>query len=299
MNTNYTKVMAVYELSSWDGFLITKLNVRCQRISSDVFENIPSLNRRIDGPTTHFLFHIGLTVTERFPLQRQKLIKLLDFRRIVLLNRFIVDVRKRFVQSFCRRIGLRCSLAESTGPKSELVIVKTNDNCGGEAEQRLSARDRQILGLPGVHPIIRDTNYQVLRRGDVPTSWWQDNRLCIENYIHNKEDLFFRVYILLDKLVVSSLISDQLVKRPDTRLPRRNFLFSRRETLEGPRTRLPVELLHSVSVFQKAFRLDYGAIDLVMDDSRRFYIVDVNPTPFWGTENQPEITAHLSEALAS
>jgi glutathione synthase/RimK-type ligase-like ATP-grasp enzyme len=130
-------------------------------------------------------------------------------------------------------------------------------------------------------------------------SWWRDERLCIERYILNKESLFFRVYILLDKLVVSSLMSDQLVKRPDTGLPRRNFLFSRRATLEGPRSRLPAELLHSVSVFQKALRLDYGAIDLVMDDSGHVYIVDVNPTPFWGTENQPEVTAHLSEALAS
>ena len=59
------------------------------------------------------------------------------------------------------------------------------------------------------------------------------------------------------------------MKRPDTGLPRINFLFSHKEKLEGPRNRVPPEPLESVSVFQKAFRLDCGAIDIVMDDRKR------------------------------
>lgn len=59
----------------------------------------------------------------------------------------------------------------------------------------------------------------------------------------------------------------------------------------------PLPVADAVAALRSELKLDFGAVDVVMDDKKRCFIVDVNPTPFWGSENQPEIVQHLTKAF--
>ncbi|MGZ8710038.1 MAG: hypothetical protein ACXW28_07425, partial [Thermoanaerobaculia bacterium] len=55
-------------------------------------------------------------------------------------------------------------------------------------------------------------------------------------------------------------------------------------------------LAESIARLKERLGLDYGAIDALQDDEGRFYICDVNPTPFW-REREPDMTRFLREGL--
>ena len=51
-------------------------------------------------------------------------------------------------------------------------------------------------------------------------------------------------------------------------------------------------MLEQLSAFVTAIGLDFGTIDAVCDNEGRHYIIDLNTTPFYRTQD-PDIVDHL------
>jgi hypothetical protein len=58
-------------------------------------------------------------------------------------------------------------------------------------------------------------------------------------------------------------------------------------------------LLSTAGIFMHRFKLDYGALDIVESEAAEFHVVDVNKTPYWGSERQPGLIEHLRLGLAA
>lgn len=207
------------------------------------------------------------------------------------LNHRVVDISKRAVQAELARLGFAVTEAPRRGDPRELVIVKTNYNAGGKQERKLRRGRRVRLGIaPPSRVITRSRGYRVLPRADVPDAYWGDPALFVERYVSNAAGRYFRAYVLHDRLVVSTIISTRRVKKADPGLPRENHLLVRGNAHDGVAEPLRVLLER----FTHALSLDYGTLDVVVDDAGAFHLVDVNTTPYWGrAESQSALLDHL------
>ena len=113
----------------------------------------------------------------------------------------------------------------------------------------------------------------------------------IERFISNREHRMYRVRVALDHFGFWSGSSPLPVKKTfhcsDTR---EHFL--RRGEMHSD---LPRILLETVYSFAEGFRFDYGSLDVIGDDSGRYYVIDANTTPGRGSW-VPERMAFLKDA---
>jgi hypothetical protein len=78
-----------------------------------------------------------------------------------------------------------------------------------------------------------------------------------------------------DTWVISEVINPHDIQKMENCTSHETFLVNR-----GDRSsRLPDRLMTTAARFIDAFRLDYGALDVLLDDKGDFYVVDANPTP--------------------
>jgi hypothetical protein len=140
-------------------------------------------------------------------------------------------------------------------------------------------------------------DYFVSRRGDLAPDVWNDPTLVVERYVKNPLGRFFRVYVAVNAIVISEAYTDTLVKRMEGRIRRHNhFLWRQGERIyaeSNAAADLPPRLLETAGAFLNRFHLDYGAVDVVENETGEFYEIDLNKTPFWGDEKQPGLLEHL------
>lgn len=236
---------------------------------------------RLPASVRNFLFHLDVTDTGNWPLERVRLLEELSARSIRVLNAAATTIAKRKIHALTGQLGLPCARASREGDGRELLIVKTDRNYGGRNEGLLPRRHRRLLGLTGGTRHIRGAlDYRVIPRAEVPTTWWDDPYLVVERFISDPQQRLHRVRILLDHFAFWSGVSPLPIKKVGDCSDTREY-FLRRGRFEPS---LPAALLRTVYAFAEAFSLDYGAIDLLADDAGHFYVIDVNTTPWHGPE---------------
>lgn len=287
--------LLVYEWHAWQGFLVSQVFPHAFRLSAHVDDSIEAILDTIPKKTTAFLFHLDCSRTHHFPHQRSALTQALSARGIHVSNRATTDITKRHLQSTCRRLGLNSVQADREGDPYTRLIVKTNLNSGGYGERRLSAAERRLLRVPAPFaPINNATEYRVLTRRDIPSAWWAQPALTIERYIENQANRIHRVHVAGPRLVLSTGVAAGVLRRFGTERQRINYFLTRETLAENSAPSQAVaQILQQVLPFLEGFQLDYGAIDVVEDETGTPYIIDVNTTPGWGEAYQPGLFEHL------
>ncbi len=270
---------AVYEWKSWDGWYVKALLPDVLRIAARPGHTCQDVLRLLPPSVTRFLFHLDLTDTSRFPVERHELIEALETRSIRVVNARPANLSKRVVQALCRRLELPSVEVLPEGDAEELLIVKSDFNYGGRSERLLSGSQRKLLGVRKPGRAIRNAfDYKVMPRACVNESAWRNPDVFIERFIDNREHRMWRVRISLDHYVFSTGVSARQVKKLAHCSGCTEF-FLRRGELRGE---LPVALLETAYRFAEGFGLEYGALDIIADDEGNYYVVDANTTPGMG-----------------
>jgi hypothetical protein len=288
----------VYDWSTWEGFLAPGVLPGACRIPASPGDDSEAILARVPTASRRFLFHLNLSRTLRFPVERAELCRLLKLRGVEVWNEKVVDVTRRALHSCCCAAGLTSLAAERDGDPAEILIVKTDLNYGGKTERLLSARDRQRLGIPELSPHVQGPlEYRVLPRREIPEELWSDPALVMERYVRNSRYSFFRAYRCGGSLVVSEAINPEPIQKMRVGLERWNTFIRLAAPLAAtsPPPEVPRGLFRTLLTFLAAFSLDFGALDLVMDDAGQAFVIDVNPTPYWGREIYADLLGSLRE----
>jgi len=283
---------AVYAWPACRGYYAEKAVPRRLEIRAKPTDLASEISARLPEAVRAFLFHVDVTDTSNFPLERGRLIQLLQARSIRVLNAHVTDISKRAVHALAQQLALPCARASRNGDGRELLIVKTDRNYGGRNERLLPRRYRRALGLTDGSAIIRGAfDYKLVPRAEVPAPWWDDPHLVLERFITNPARRLHRTHIVLSHFAFWSGVSPLPIKKIADCSDTCEHFLRKGELPSG----LPPALLRTVYDFAEAFALDYGALDLIADDAGRYYIIDVNSTPWRGTES-PERMAFLRAA---
>lgn len=292
----------IYEWPRWQSALALELAPQAVRISARPNDTVDAICRRMSADVKVFIFHIDATFTAEFPLCRRELIEKLTVRGIHVINGEVTDISKRTIQRLCRKLGMNSVATSGEGDPDELLILKTNHNCGAWVERRSSRKRRRALGMGKLSTVIRGhLDYKVLPRREMDDAWWLDDQLIVEKYVDNRKHRFFRIYILLDRIVISDVVEHTAIRKMANYESRRNSFLLR----DGG----GVEVIHRASDFAPdavtqvlrladEMSLSYGSLDVMMDDAGECYIIDVNATPGRNRSRpQPGMSDHLCAAL--
>jgi len=252
------------------------------RITCRIGERARRILNRVPSETTHFLFHIDLTRLDRVPRDRELLCGELRSRDIVVLNSAVTDLSKRAIQDTCERAGLPTTHASSTGPQDELLVVKTNRNFRGVPERRLRWHERTMLGIRK-HTRLdpRWFEYPVLPRSEVPTMLFTDPEVIVERFVEDSKKSLFRAYVGGSNVVIGVHHVDARIKKASDAPPTKRWFLSTDENAQ-PRDERDAEIapvIHAIERFVEAFSLDFGALDIVVDDEMNAHVIDVAVTP--------------------
>jgi hypothetical protein len=274
---------AVYAWPACRGYYAEKAVPRRLDIRAKPTDLAGEISARLPAAIRTFLFHVDVTDASNFPLDRARLIELLNTRSIRVLNARVTDISKRRVHALAEQLALPCARASRDGDGRELLIVKTDRNYGGRNERLLPRRYRRALGVAEGSSIIRGAfDYKLVPRAEVPAPWWDDPHLVLERFITNPAHRLHRTHIVLGHFAFWSGVSHLPIKKiADCSDTHEHFLL-KGEFPPG----LPPALLRTVYDFAEAFALDYGALDLIADDAGRYHVIDVNTTPWRGTESR-------------
>lgn len=260
------------------------------------------LLNRLERDPERVVFHVDLSLPGLVPVDRLELIDHLRARQISLWNDKVEDITKRRIQAENRRLGLPCTAAMPEGEADEELIVKTNWNCYGESELKMSEEERTAIGYPAFDRsrLGRETWYPVMKRRQMPPELWLDSRLAIEKYITNENGLIFRSYYCGTRAVLTVHTSEQRVERRAYWRLQETY-FRLRDGSSSPHANLPAlaqKAASATDLFANSFGLDFGAIDMATDGSDVF-VIDVNHTPFWGgvTPTDLPLLEHLRGGL--
>lgn len=296
--------MVVIEFRAWERWLLPLLVPDAHLIRLAVDDTVDSLFSRIlalSPAPSDVMFHVNLTEPGRMPRNRPELLDRLEAAGYRCWNGRVASIAKRELQKRNLEAGLP-STALGPGHPEDRVMVKSNLNAFGRVERALSEAERLAYGLPDYQslPAFEDGDYPVMCRKDVPAEWWSNDDLFIERYIDTRSGEFFRVQFVGERVVIFTGRSSQPVKRLKVASDRRNYLVTT-EFASGPKSlKLPEELravLSTAVTVAKASRLDYGSIDLNVDDEGRVFAIDVNATPHWGGEIDPVLRNHMQAGL--
>jgi len=290
-------VVAVYHCNAWKDFVIEKIVPNAVVIPAHPRDSINSVLDRLSPNPCAMVLHLDVTDDSAFLPNREQLKARLIKQDIVLVNASKRDISKRRIQSTCSQIGLPFTLATPTGRSDELVIVKTNLNCGGEPEQRLPADIRSLLGIAkSNHRQYGSQSYAVLMRREVERRAWRSKNVCIERFITNKAGRFYRSYRFGYHTVVSESSCSAIIKKMGYGLPRRNYYFEGDTPTGKARGESILDIVRQTEKLSLALKIDFCAVDFVESDEGVRYACDINPTPYWGERN-PAIISWLRDGL--
>jgi len=272
--------IVAYEWLTGPEFLLWKLAPLASRIPAGVHDKVTDVVSQIPPSANTFVFHLNCTITARFPLMRDELVSVLDAKGIRTLNASVTDVSKRYLQSRCRRLGLGVTAAGPEGDPDQPIVIKTNLNFAGASEWALSDSDRDLLNLGRGSQLLGNTyHYFVVPRREVRDEWWDDDSLICERFIENKSGLWYRVYLCRERLVICRLASRMKIKKVgESSLERSWFVRLVPESTKTGDDHID-KMIQDVATFVRDFRLEFGTIDVVVNDDHRPFIIDVNPTP--------------------
>jgi hypothetical protein len=289
----------VYEWHAWTDFLITRIVPAATRITASVLGGAAKVLAAVPPTAGVFLFHVDCTFSNRFPRDRANLIAGLDRRGITVWNGQVTDISKRHLQAVCVRAGMNTTATTASGDPREMVMIKTNLNSAGVRERYLTWWQRWRLGIELNGMICGREDYRVMRRSEVPASWWLDETLVVERYISNAENVWFRASVFLDHLVISRARFAEPVKRMYQGSERTNSRFLIRDGAAAQThddVAIPATVVNAIVPLLSQTALDFGTLDVACDDDGNAFVVDLNVTPFC-RDGSDDIITHLRGAM--
>ncbi len=285
--TGHNPYNIVYVWPTSRGYLAEKVVSQRLDIPADPADSADRISARLPDNVRTFLFHVDITDTSRYPLERARVLEMLRARSIRVLNEHATDISKRTIHALSLRLGLPCTLAVREGNPDELMLVKTNRNFGGQTERLLPRKHRRTLGLQNESSTVKGAfNYRLLPRAQVPESWWDASDLVVERYIAHPARRLHRVSIAMDRFVFWSGIPARPIAKMRHCTDAREHLLRRGDS----HPELPDALLQTAYRFAEAFQLEYGSLDLMSDDTGCHYVIDANTTPYCSTASERRIT---------
>jgi hypothetical protein len=248
----------------------------------------------------HFFFQINLSYSKQWLLHPHDTVAALVQLGFTVHNNAVTDIRKKQLQDLILQLGLpSVKLNRHSGdldsPPDMPVMVKSNYNYGGEFESMINPALAATLGLDCLQgcDIQHFDDYYKTTLAQVDQRLWHDERIVIERYIENKEHRFYRFYCCGQRAILSQIINPATIKKMSPSLPRTNWLID----INQAKDHRYQTLIDGATMLLEKIQLSYGAIDIVMDDLGVAYIIDVNPTPGWGVEQQDDLLAFLRKGL--
>lgn len=283
-------------------YLVDGLFPQVQHIPLAVGQDAAALLEEIDPDVRWFAWHSFLTFKQGLPRDRDALAAALHRRGILQINEHVLDGSKRHTQSLLAQLGLPTTQAEPQGDPEERLFFKSNYNFGGVAERRLAPEVRDYFGVALPHestPLFR--HYQAVRRRQIKAEAFEIADIFIERYVANRAEVFFRAFVCFDAVILSRLVCKGIIKKALDAERRDDYFFSFSEAhadfLSAPDD-LVRRIMRDVHRFCRAFKLDMGAVDILLDDAGVPYIIDVNPTAFGGANlERPGIRRHMTQGL--
>jgi hypothetical protein len=278
-------VFIVYEWHAWWQFKIVRALPEAVRLSARPGEYAEDVLAKCPATAIAFVFHLNSTFCAEFPHARQELIDGLKARGIVPINAAVPDISKRWVQAQCEAHELPVAAATREGDPEERLFVKTNHNYGARTERLLGSELLVDLRIPRPSDVVTDPlGYRMMQRKHIPPAWWADPGLAIERYIENRWDRIYRIGFAGRRFHVFRLVNANVVKKVDTASECSTVFCSREQLARGAVRGVEPEVGRAAVRFVERARLDFGSLDLTIDDDGRPYVLDANVTPD-GTSN--------------
>jgi len=294
------KRYVIYRWLTSDKFMVHGIVPGASVIEAGVNDEIDDIMDAMPEDASAFHFHLNCTLTARFPKRRDELMKRLRDRGILVVNADLTDISKQTIQRRLGAVGLNTTTASAAGDPEQLIIVKTNLNFGGDSEWAFSEDDRSNLGIgKGSDIIWKPDDYRVIPRREVDASWWSDPSLVCERYVDNAGHLWYRAMVLFSRIVLRALVNESQIKKVASSVITHtwNLSFAEIEHRSAEAT-FPDNVARDIVRFAREFHIDYGGLDIMLDDAGRPYIIDVNSTPSY-LESTPAWLAFLAGALAN
>jgi hypothetical protein len=294
--------IVIYDFQTNPGFVLREVFPEAVVIPARIKDDPVRLLDSLPAGAKFFFYHLDITDLSRFPNKRTRFNERLKQRGVIVLNGEVTSISKQNIQTLFQFNGINSTRASPEGHAEELLIVKSDYNHGANTERNLSKMEKRALKLPDIQEAIPNAlGYYVLKRRDLDPSMWRLPGIIVERYISNHTDLFFRVYLLGKALVVSRVINPALLKKMYAGIIRSNlFLRMERESAHVTEAGYepPKGLISTILAARHCMKLDFGAMDVVVDDSLTPFIVDVNTTPYWGAIGQEGILTFLRQGIA-
>jgi hypothetical protein len=241
-----------------------------------------------------WIFHINVSYAENWCPDRTGLLERLGGSGYNVINGTIRDIRKTTLQRINAGLGLPHVKVSRDDDPAMRVIVKTDYNYGGMNESKLSDSELQKLGMTSNSwsPVSAFDEYYLCKLGDVCENTWEDKRLVVEKYISNRGNKICRFYRCGEHAILSEIENEDEIKKFLPGLPRKNWHIQLGEDdkyFEGTHH----QAVHNAAALCRALMVKFAAIDIVLDQDERPYIIDLNLTPGWGMEKQDDILDYL------
>ena len=293
--------LVVYQWRAWDGFTIEKLAPHAIMREASPTEDVVKLLDSLPSTPGVFLFHLNVSITEGFPLQRQDLITGLHERGWIACNEQVTDISKQGIQAQLMSAGCRSVIGHEVGSADELMVIKSNYNYGGEGERNLPEAIRSRLGVDDLSS--SRLNYVTSRRDEIPGEAWRDRSLTIERFVGNQRGHYCRAWIAGERTHLIELsCPDEIKKVGSSQLVGLwNARFDSNSSLPDP---IADGVMTEVIKGSSALALDFGTLDVMLTDEGEPFIVDVNTAPWfrlhpgWEVGRFPDYVHHLSAGSA-
>lgn len=289
--------VAVLEWRAWRGFLITHvLGDEAVRIETDPFHEFPSatFDRICDSATT-VCFQINLSVRSRLPLRSRELTSRFLEQGVYVVNGLVQDVRKSTLHAHLEAIGLPSPKAAASGSADEILFIKTDLNYGGELERWLPPESSAAAGFTHlVSAEVGAYRYKTVERGQLHEGAWQDPAIVVEKYVANKENSFYRVYFSGQQVIIVKAFAPGIIKKLRHDPRDTNFVTDLNHLKAGTDgLSISASLKRDVATFVENTPVEFGCIDIVHDGHDNHYIIDLNLTPYAGTEPHDEFLTNF------
>ena len=291
--------VAVVEWSAWDRFLMPHIVDGATRIEVNPFE-AAGRGAIVDLALAFDLvcFQINISVSYDLPLDLAGIASDLENKGVRLVNARCRDITKATLHRTLFGCGLP-SLQLTAAPAVPCkVIVKSNLNYGGTVERRHATRlPKESIVARLLRGGMGPFSYRVECSTEVPASAFADDGLVVERYVENVEECIYRTYFAGDHRVVVKVHGTGPIKKVNGDNRDTNTAYSEDETAAAVEL-LPTEVVEIGSKLPRAMAVEFGCIDIVIDDDGHAFAVDINPTPSAGDAPPPrEVLEYLRRGL--
>ena len=294
--------IAVYEWMGWGEFFINKIFPEAIRVEAHWTQTSDDVLSTIDGDVDCFIPHINMSVTDKIPSDREVLFEKLESRGIRVLNRNFSDITRTTLENGIKEAGLpSLSVNLDKCSDDELLIVKSNFNCGGGMERRLKAKDKEILGISGFDKkkVPAPWDYKVIKKRDLDDSTIQDPLLHIERFVSNSLDRMWRAYIFGDRIsVIEAVVLGDIKKTKHSIKDHLHHgkIGETKGKISAFGGAYMDKLFSLIERFIVSLNVDFCTIDIMESSEGDYFIVDLNLTPHWGGRNKPEIIDNMQKS---